>query len=105
MDRQIINKITAGDTSITNVTELKNQLIEVISIIQKTIKSKENLIITLEILENATAMINNIGESTFILLKSGSSFTTVDEIAPQWFFPIKPALAPSHKTNTLPLVH
>ena len=67
---EIINEIIDGNTSITNVTNLKNELIEALSILQNIFKSKENIDIVLEIFENAAVLFNEIGDSSFVLLKS-----------------------------------
>lgn len=67
---ETINKIAEGNTSIVNVTKLKNQLIDALAILQNVASSKEDIEIVLEILENATVMFNGISESSFVLLKS-----------------------------------
>lgn len=67
---ETINKIVEGNTSIVNVTKLKNQLIDALAILQNVASSKEDIEIVLEILENATVMFNGISESSFVLLKS-----------------------------------
>ena len=64
-----LDKIINGDTSVETLTLLKNQVIELLSSIQNIIKSKDDIALIFNIIENAKFLTTNTNASTIKLLE------------------------------------
>ena len=64
-----LNKIINGDTSVETITQFKNQLIDLLSTFNNIIKSKEDVSLVFDIIENAKFLINDLNAQSLELLE------------------------------------
>lgn len=67
---EILEKVQNGDTSKETITELKNQLIEIMSIIQNVFTSKEEVSIIFDIIDNAKFLTSNSNNAQLKLIEN-----------------------------------